>query len=407
MSASIKVRGLTKIFALASRGGSSASLTEILRSGSRRPNVREVHALRDVNFDIAKGERIGIIGGNGAGKTTLLSILAGLTEATTGTVEVVGDVHAMLSIGMVLREDMTGRENIFLDASIHGKAIAGNAAIVDRIIEFSELGEFIERPVRTYSSGMKARLAFSMGAFITPDILILDETLSVGDAFFAAKASRRMKEVANSGSIVIVVSHAVATIREMCSRCLWLANGQLMADGDSATVTKEYENAVQQSDEDELLRKFSANAVIDRRPEAGSLGQVRIAQDAVSRASTLIAMRPVRFEISGVVGRPAGNCDVHVRISRVDGRRVWEGALSPHGQTLSSEDGFVVMIEMNPFVLGADLYQLVAELRDEQGVCDTFVRVFEVIDEEGQVGGKPLLYYPAEVSVRKIGERRQ
>jgi lipopolysaccharide transport system ATP-binding protein len=404
MTVSIKVRDLTKIFALAARGGSSASLTEILRSGSKRPNMREVHALRALNFDIAKGERVGIIGGNGAGKTTLLSILAGLTDATSGTVNIVGDVHAMLSIGMVLREDMTGRENIFLDASIHGKAIADNAAIVDRIIEFSELGEFIERPVRTYSSGMKARLAFSMGAFITPDILILDETLSVGDAFFASKASRRMREVANSGSIVIVVSHAMATIRDMCNRCLWLANGQLMADGDSATVTKAYEAAVQQSDEADMLRKFNTNAVTAPRPEAGSLAQARIVQDAADRTSTLVAMHPVKFEISGVIERPMGRCDVQVRIGRVDGRRVWEGALSTHGQVLPGAGAFVVAIEMDPFVLGADLYQLVIELRDEQGVCDTLVRVFEVIDEEGQVGGKPLLYYPAEISVRRTGE---
>src|SRR5262249_3259859 len=162
---------------------------------------------QSVTLKVGSGERVGIIGRNGAGKTTLLSILAGITQPTRGTIEVSGSVHAILTIGTVLREEATGRENIFLDGAVHGHAQEASKALAATSIDFAELGEFIDRPVRTYSSGMKARLAFAMGAFTRSDILIIDETLSVGDAQFSRKATRRMKQLTGEGQIVIVVSH--------------------------------------------------------------------------------------------------------------------------------------------------------------------------------------------------------
>jgi lipopolysaccharide transport system ATP-binding protein len=399
MTAGLKVRDLTKVFALAEHGGAAASLTEILRSGDRARNVREVRALDGVGFEIRHGERVGIIGANGAGKTTLLSILAGLTTATSGTVEVSGDIHAMLSIGAVLREDMTGRENIRLDFSIHGKKNDVDS-LTERVIAFSELEKFIDRPVRTYSSGMKARLAFSMGAFLDPEILILDETLAVGDVFFAAKASRRMREVAQSGSIVILVSHAMGSIREMCDRCLWLEDGRLKADGDPVAVTRQYERAVQQSDEEDLRRKFSNNPALRARKDVAELDKLFLLQEAVARPATLAAMQPVTFDISGRIKDAAGSCDIVLRLWRVDGRKLWQDSLSAHGGALPRNGAFRVSVAMDPMVLGADLYRLDVELRDETGVCDVLGRAFEVIDEEGQVGGKPLLYYPSTIFVR-------
>src|SRR5258705_10546102 len=166
MRAAIRVRDVGKVFALAENGGGPVSLMRALRAGKRNVESRLVHALEGINFEIGESERVGIIGRNGAGKTTLLSIMAGLTEPTSGRVEVDGDVHAMLTIGAVLRDDMTGRDNIYLDAAVHGRSRDETDAIAGCIVEFSELGEFIDRPVRTYSSGMKARLAFAMGAFI-------------------------------------------------------------------------------------------------------------------------------------------------------------------------------------------------------------------------------------------------
>ena len=227
---------------------------------------REIRALQRVSFSIGSGERVGIIGRNGAGKTTLLSLLAGIAQPTSGEIEVLGNVHAMLTIGMVLRDEATGRENIFLDGAVHGHSPELIEELVPKIIDFVELGEFIDRPVRTYSSGMKARLAFTMGAFTVSDILIIDETLSVGDAAFSRKATRRMKELASEGQIVIAVSHSLSSIVEICDRCLWLDGGRLVMDGPAQEVTKAYAQAVDAADEAELKQKFESDGLRPASP---------------------------------------------------------------------------------------------------------------------------------------------
>lgn len=402
MRAAVRVREVSKVFALAQHGGGPVSLIEALRTGQRSMRIREVRALEDISFEIAEGERVGIIGPNGAGKTTLLSILAGLSEPTSGSVEVDGDVHAMLTIGAVLREDLTGRENIYLDASVHGRSRAEIDAVAERIVEFTELGEFIERPVRTYSSGMKARLAFSMGAFINPDILIIDETLSVGDVFFADKASRRMKEIAASGRIVIVVSHGLGAVVDMCTRCLWLDRGQLVMDGDPKAVTQAYEASVRESDERELLRKFGSGSNVGR-PEASKIVEaLDLFQNGQNRKVTLAAMVPLSIIIKGCAQEGSGPCDLSLSLLRVDGRLVWRQSLSNAGVGLPASGAFTVRIEMAPFVLGADLYRLEASTIDVAGVRDSLSRVFEVVDQEGQYGGKPLLYYPPRIAARPL-----
>jgi lipopolysaccharide transport system ATP-binding protein len=401
--AAIKIRDLTKTFALADQGGGPVSLFAALRAGRSEPSMREVRALEQVSLDIEQGERVGIIGPNGAGKTTLLTILAGLMPATAGTVEVTGDIHAMLSIGAVLRDDLTGRENIDLDASIHGRSRAAIDAVRQEIIDFTELGEFIDRPVRTYSSGMKARLAFSMGAFIEPDILIIDETLSVGDYFFAQKASRKMAEVAAQGRIVIVVAHALNAIIQMCSRCLWIDHGRVAMDGDPKSVAAAYERSVRDADEKSLTKKFGKsepgqNADGDR----GHLTGVRLIQDDKDQAAALVALRALELRIAGMLHKPIGVCRLSLSILRVDGRTVWRQDSTEAGLDLPASGPFEVRVVMDPFILGADLYRLAIELSDEEGQLNRSMRVFEVVDVEGQFGGKPLLLCPPHIKGRAI-----
>lgn len=404
LPAQLRVRDLTKTFALAEKGGGPVSLREALRTVRREASVRELRALKGVSFDIAEGERVGIIGRNGAGKTTLLSLLAGITQASTGTVEITGDVHAMLTIGAVLREDMTGRENIYLDGMVHGKSSETVEAHVEEVIAFSELAEFIDRPVRTYSSGMKGRLAFSMGAFIEPDILIIDETLSVGDAFFSVKASKRMKEMTAQGRIVIVVSHALGIIDDICDRCLWLDQGRLVMDGPAREVTKAYEKAVEQADEAELAAKFGTGESLRPRPAAGVLTGLSFRQYDNAIAATAKALHPLSLVMTGEIGAPTGRADLILSILRVDGRRIFNRRLSATELGLPADGGFSIAVDLDPLILGAGLYRFDITLVDEAGDIDTRNRVVELIDEEGQFGGVPLLYYPPIITTKPIGD---
>jgi lipopolysaccharide transport system ATP-binding protein len=403
MHAAVSVKDLSKVFALPEPG--RVSLVEALRTGKRPLHTREVRALDRVTFDIADGERVGIIGPNGAGKTTLLSLLAGLTQATSGSVRVVGDVHAMLSIGAVLRDDLTGKENIDLDAYVHGRGGKEIEAIREKIMVFSELAEFLDRPVHTYSSGMKARLAFSMGAFINPDILIIDETLSVGDVFFSEKAARRMKEIAASGRIVIIVTHGLKAVVEMCTRCLWIDQGRIMMDGEPGKVASAYEAQVREADEAELAKKFGLVAVAKGTCAAsGAIHRVKLAQNGEDRQATVAALRPMEINIAGALGEPDGPCELSLALLRVDGRRIWAASSREAGQRLPAAGPFTVRVIMDPFLLGADLYRLDVGLRDKRGEFAATSRVFEVVDEEGQYGGKPLLLCPPVITVRPVME---
>jgi lipopolysaccharide transport system ATP-binding protein len=400
----VGVQDLSKVFALAEVGGGPVSLVKALRSGRSETTTRQVRALEGVTFAIREGERVGIIGRNGAGKTTLLSLLAGITEPTSGTITVTGDVHAMLTIGAVLRDEATGRENIYLDGAVHGKSREEVDVRIEEVIAFSELGDFIDRPVRTYSSGMKARLAFSMGAFIDPDILIIDETLSVGDVFFAAKASRRMKEIAAQGRIVIVVSHSLGTIVEMCERCLWLDQGRLIMDGPAAAVTKAYEQAVEQADEAELAAKFDRGGAMVRLQEHGSITDFYAEQEGIRLGATARAFVPLQLNAQGTLARGSESADLNLSILRVDGRRIFARALSQTGSSMPGEGPFRAVIEFDPLLLAAGLYRFDITLSDASGSIDAASRVVEIIDEEGQFGGQPMLYHPPIITAVRTGD---
>jgi lipopolysaccharide transport system ATP-binding protein len=312
-------------------------------------------------------------------------------------------VHAMLTIGAVLREEATGRENIYLDGAIHGRSRDTIDAYLEEVIAFSELGEFIDRPVRTYSSGMKARLAFSMGATVQPDILIIDETLAVGDVFFSAKASLRMKEVAQRGRIVILVSHSLGAIVDMCERCLWLDKGRLVMDGPAIEVTKAYEKAVEQADEAELSAKFGGGSQIARRPSAGSLLSLGLKQLGAEPGPSARAFVPLTLTAEGAVGLAAMAPDLVLSVLRVDGRLILREALSGEGCALPASGPFEVVVDFEPLLLAAGLYRIDVDLVDREGSIDSACRVIEIIDEEGQFGGAPMLYHPPLISAQLTG----
>ena len=217
------------------------SLKEFVTTALRgRLDYREFTALDHVSFTVKKGETLGLIGRNGAGKSTMLKVISGILKPTEGSVVCHGNVVPMLELGSGFDMDLTGRENIFLNGAILGYSEEFLKEKYEEIVEFSELGQFIEAPIRNYSSGMLARLAFSIATVVQPEILIVDEILSVGDAQFQEKSKRRMLELMGGGTTVLFVSHSIEQIREMCNRVVWLERGSVRADGVTGEVCDRY-----------------------------------------------------------------------------------------------------------------------------------------------------------------------
>lgn len=203
----------------------------------------EFWALKNVSFEVERGEVVGIIGHNGAGKSTLLKVISGILKPTGGSLEVHGNVVPMLELGSGFDHDLTGRENIFLNGSILGYSEKYLKEKYEQIVEFSELGKFIDVPIRNYSSGMLMRLAFSIATVVQPEILIVDEILAVGDAAFQEKSKARMLELMSGGTTVLFVSHSLEQIREMCDRVIWLEHGQIKAIGATKEICDAYETS--------------------------------------------------------------------------------------------------------------------------------------------------------------------
>jgi lipopolysaccharide transport system ATP-binding protein len=202
---------------------------------------RDFFALTDVSFEVKRGEAVGIIGRNGAGKSTLLQIIAGTLQPSAGTIEVNGRVAALLELGAGFNPDFTGRENVMLSGAVLGLGRAEMEARFDEVAAFADIGEFIEQPVKTYSSGMMMRLAFAVNTCVDPEVLIVDEALSVGDAPFQSKCFRRLRQLIDQGVSLLFVSHDIGTVRSICSRALWLKNGRPELWGEAKPVAKEYE----------------------------------------------------------------------------------------------------------------------------------------------------------------------
>ncbi|MCP4902529.1 MAG: ABC transporter ATP-binding protein [bacterium] len=219
----------------------SFSMRQVLSGGLWRDRRQVVWALREVTFQCHNGEVVGIIGPNGAGKSTLCLTLAGILTPDEGSAHVRGKISALLSLGAGFDKELTGRENIRLNASFLGIQRSELSSQIDQIIEFGELSDVIDQPMRTYSSGMRVRLGFSVAAIIQPEILILDEVLAVGDVAFQKKSQRRIEEMIASSKAIIVVSHQMELLRDLCTHCVWLEAGRLRASGEASAILDAYE----------------------------------------------------------------------------------------------------------------------------------------------------------------------
>jgi len=209
-----------------------------------RPGYREFLALDEVSFGVTQGESLGIIGRNGAGKSTLLKVISGIMRPTLGRVQVLGHVAPLIELGAGFHPELTGRENVFLNGAILGFSRAEMAAKLDGIVAFSELEDFIDAPLRTYSSGMKVRLGFAVATDIDPEILIIDEVLSVGDEAFQEKCRQRMQQFRTKGTTILFVTHSLDKLTEICDRALWLEHGQIRFLGEVGEAVDAYRQAM-------------------------------------------------------------------------------------------------------------------------------------------------------------------
>lgn len=212
----------------------------LLKREKRASNV--IEAVKNISFKVEKGEILGIIGKNGSGKSTMLRAIAGIFSANSGTIELHGNSVALLAIGVGFQKELTGRENILLSGMLLGFTEKQIREHMDEIIEFSELGKFIDAPVRTYSSGMHSKLAFSITAILETDIILIDEVLSVGDTRFKKKSYKKMKElISDKNRTVLIVSHDLKSIANLCTKVLWINDGEFVKYGDTKTILAEYE----------------------------------------------------------------------------------------------------------------------------------------------------------------------
>ena len=237
----IRLRDVTRSYRLLLEHNRTLKETVLRR---RRVKSRQIFALLDVDLDVTPGSVLGVVGQNGAGKSTLLTLIAGILPPDRGTVETRGRVVSLLELGAGFHPDFTGRENVYVNASIHGMTRDEVDAKMDDIIAFAELENFIDAPVRTYSTGMYMRLGFAVASSLEPDILLLDEVLAVGDAAFQQKCMGRIAEFQRSDATIVFVSHSAAAVRVVCDRAIWLANGRIQADGTPDEVLMRYEHGL-------------------------------------------------------------------------------------------------------------------------------------------------------------------
>ncbi|HHD2592428.1 TPA: polysaccharide ABC transporter ATP-binding protein [Clostridium perfringens] len=237
MSVAIRVKDLTKKYKLYQKRSE-----RLANAFGKEKNIKEFYALKGVSFEISKGECVGIIGHNGAGKSTLLKLLTGVAFPTSGEIEINGRLASMLELGSGFNPELTGMENIYFNGSLNGLTKEEIDGKLKDILEFADIGNFIEQPVKNYSSGMFARLAFAVAINVDPDILIVDEILSVGDVGFQVKCMEKFNEFKKKGKTILYVSHGLGTVKKFCDRAIWLQKGEIVDDGNSVIVVERYYN---------------------------------------------------------------------------------------------------------------------------------------------------------------------
>ncbi|MGB5747935.1 MAG: ABC transporter ATP-binding protein [Desulfobacterales bacterium] len=299
--------------------GNAVSMAKTLFKPSGKssfdPSREEIWALSNINFNIEKGEVIGIIGRNGAGKSTLLKILSRITEPTTGRIRIKGRVASLLEVGTGFHPELTGRENIYLNGAILGMGKVEIKRKFDEIVAFAEVEKFLDTPVKRFSSGMYVRLAFAVAAFLEPEILVIDEVLAVGDIDFQRKCLGRMHRVAGEGRTVLFVSHNMAAITSLCNSAVWLDKGSICQKGDSQSVVQSY------------LSKgshYSASLNFEDDPgKSAQITEIKLLDSNWTLSTDFNIKSSLKVRIKYIIRSPLYNYRIGVIVSRSDGVEVF------------------------------------------------------------------------------------
>ncbi len=315
----IQSRGLSKRYRLGQIQSSIGRLRS--RFGGRSREM--LWALKDVTFDVADGEAVAVIGRNGAGKSTLLKILSRITEPTEGYVDVAGRVGSLLEVGTGFHPELTGRENVYLNGTILGMRRVEIKRKFDDIVDFAGVGQFVDTPVKRFSSGMYVRLAFAVAAHLEPDVLVVDEVLAVGDAEFQKKCLGRMSEVAREGRTVLFVSHNMQAVRALCRRAILLERGRVVVDGETDTVVRRYLAGI--ASPDSGRRRWDDPA---SRPGSDfcRVAEVRVTDEGGTPATTFLTSQPIVVTIEFDLDRLDSALSAAFDLAAFDGSVVFRSA---------------------------------------------------------------------------------
>ena len=326
MAVAVDIEGVGKRYRIGGLLRRHTTLRDALAAAARRPLERlrhpgaathrseELWALRDVSLQVGEGEVLGIIGANGAGKSTLLKLVSRITEPTEGVIRLRGRVGSLLEVGTGFHQELTGRENIYLSGAILGMRRAEIERRFDEIVEFSEIGRFLDTPVKRYSSGMYVRLAFAVAAHLEPEILVIDEVLAVGDAAFQRKCLGRMEDVAGAGRTVLFVSHNMQAVRSLCTRVVELAGGRVVNEGPAAAVVDHY-----------LRQQGGADGAVEWEGDARlgdadvKLAAVRILGPDGAPTAVVISSHPTRVQMDVDLARVPEGLTIGFDLTLSDG----------------------------------------------------------------------------------------
>ena len=323
-------------------------------------------ALKDVSFEVAKGETLGIIGRNGAGKSTILKLLSGISKQTQGTLKIQGKLAALIEVGAGFHPDLTGRENVFLNGAIMGLKRQEIRALFEQIVEFAEIEQFIDTPVKRYSSGMYVRLGFAIAAHVNPDILLIDEVLAVGDLAFQQKCLQRIHELKRIGKTMIFISHNLSAVQRICDRIILLDAGKVIAEGDVAEVIAAYRDRVVAKE-----RQGFAKARARQSEQRGNGSGVRIEQVQVRNregqaTETLETGERMIVEVAYACDRRIERPTVTISIDRVDGVVCHIASTQREGVPIAPIEGAGVLSLVYPAMdLLPNAYRISVELSEE------------------------------------------